>query len=370
MIRILYLITDLDIGGAEKNLYYLVSGINKKIFEPRIMSLKDKGEIRKKLLREGIYVYPYSIKRKSDFLLFSFNLFRIIRDFRPHILHTFLFHANFIGRIIGKFSKVPCIISSVRVMEMEKKWHIFFEKWTKHLIDKELCVCDAVKNFRKDKIGISENKLEVIYNGLEGEKISNVKPLSHKELGVSEDKFIIGTVSRLEKQKGIEYLLDAVKILIRKNYEISLVVVGMGKEENNLKEKVDREGIKEHVSFLGFRRDVLSIIASFDLFVLSSLWEGFPNALLEAQSLGIPCVVTDVGGSREIVKDGETGIIVPSEDSFAIANAIMKLINDNELREKMGKEAKKAKDIFTVEKMVSKTEALYKELIEEKCVKI
>jgi len=365
MIRILYLITDLEVGGAEKNLYYLTSHLNRKKFHPRVISLEGEGEIAEPLRKAGIYVYPYGAKGKKNFITSPFHLFRVIHNFKPHILHTFLFHANFTGRIIGRIAKVPKIISSVRVMEKEKRWHIWFERWSKNLIDREICVCEAVKDFRKDEIKIKGNKLLVIYNGLERERIKEVKPFPREKLGIPKDTFIIGTVSRLAKQKGLPYLLDAMKILILENPHIVLLIVGRGEEEKKLKSKVKEMKLENNVIFLGFQKDPLPIIASLNVFVLSSLWEGLPNALLEAQALGIPAVVTDVGGNREIVKKGETGIIVPPGDSLILAQAILELLKNSDLREQMGNKAKKVIDIFTIEKMVQEHEKLYQKLCNE-----
>ncbi len=366
MIRILYLITDLDIGGAEKNLYYLTSHLDKKKFSPRVISLQGEGEIAGLLKKEGIYVYPYGAKSKKNFTIFPFHLFKVTRKFKPHILHTFLFHANFTGRIIGRLAGVPCIISSVRVMEKEKRWHIWLEGWSKNLIDKEICVCRAVKDFRKEEVGIREDKLAVIYNGLDPERIKAVKPCSRKKLGVSEKTFLIGTVSRLEKQKGLPYLFEAMKILSRENPDVMLLILGKGEEAEKLKERVKEMKLENNIIFLGFRKDILPVIASLDLFVLSSLWEGFPNALLEAQALGIPAVVTGVGGTGEIVREGKSGIIVRAGDSKMLAGGMAALMKNRELLKKMGEEAKKILNVFTIERMVREHENLYQELLQEK----
>ncbi|NOZ63732.1 MAG: glycosyltransferase [Caldiserica bacterium] len=366
MIRILYLITDLDIGGAEKNLYYLASHLDRRKFSVRVISLQGEGEIAELLKKEGIYIYPYGAKSKKNFTTFPLHLFKALKEFKPHLMHTFLFHANFTGRIIGRLAGVPCIISSVRVMEKEKRWHIWLERWSKNLIDREICVCRAVKDFRKEEIGIKEDKLAVIYNGLDPEKIKTVIPYPREKLGASEKTFLIGTVSRLEKQKGLPYLFEAIKILSRENPDIILLIVGKGEEERKLKEKVKGMKLENKVIFLGFRRDVLPILASLDLFVLSSLWEGFPNALLEAQALGIPAVATGVGGTGEIIREGESGIIVPPGDSKMLARGISELIKNRSLLRKMGEEARKIGNIFTLERMVREHEKLYQELWQKK----
>jgi len=365
MKRILYLITDLDIGGAEKNLYNLVLKLPQDKFIPKIVSLEGRSILGEKLLQKGIYVSPLYMINKLDFT-FLFRLIGILKNFQPHILHTFLFHANFLGRIAGKIVGVPVIISSVRVMEKEKKWHLVLESLTQNWIDMEICVCKAVKEFRHKTLGIPKEKLKVIYNGLDLKKIESTQPCSKEKLGFTKDTFLIGTVARLSRQKGIPYLLFAMKKVVRKLPQARLVIVGQGEKNEEIKNLIIKLHLSPFVKLLGFCENALSIIAGLDIFVLPSLWEGFPNALLEAQALGIPAVATKVGGNGEIIKEGESGILVPPGDSLSLAEAILKLARDKNLRKRMSSMAKDVKKFFTVEKMVRDHISLYEELLKQK----
>lgn len=365
MKKILFLITDLERGGAEKNLFNLVLNLPQEEFLPCVVSLSGEGFYGKKLREKGVRVYSLYMKGKN--LPHSLSKLRkILKEFSPHILHTFLFHANLAGRIMGRLCGVPVVISSVRVMEKEKLWHLLLERITRGLIDREIEVCQALREFRRKTIGLSENKMVVIYNGLEEVSWEDVPAIPREKLGIPPSGFLIGTLSRLTLQKGLPYLILAMKIVLKRIPFAYLIIAGKGEKESELKGMVRRLGIEERVKFRGFEENPLSFLRSLDLFVLPSLWEGLPNSLLEAQALGIPAVVTDVGGNPEIVKDGETGIVVPSRDSISLAGGIIYLGENKAIRLRMGEKAKRVREIFPLRRMIEEHLILYRELLPDK----
>jgi len=142
------------------------------------------------------------------------------------------------------------------------------------------------------------------------------------KLGLPGDRFLVGTVGRLEEQKGQKYLIDAAGRLSRDGRKVTLLIVGSGREEDRLRDQAVREGIGDAVLFLGTRRDLPELFRAMDVFAFPSLWEGFPIALLSAMAAGLPVIVTPVGGVPEVVKDGVNGLIVPAGDPAALAEAI------------------------------------------------
>ena len=366
----MYLITDLDIGGAEKSLYQLVSNLNRKEFTPVVISLTEKGQIGRRIEEEGVEVLSLQAKSRFD-PSFVLRLLRILKRKRPHILHSYLFHANFIGRIAGKFCGIPIIISSVRTQEKEQWHHLYLNMFTQWMADRQICVSREVEKFVQRRAKVPACKLLTIHNGLDLKDFDFLKNKSSeakkKELSLTQFNSVVGTVGHLTEAKGIMYLLKAFSLVLKDAPRSCLLIVGEGKLRELLSELADRLKISAQVKFLGLREDALEIMRVMDIFVLSSLWEGFPNVILEAQALGKPVVTTWVGGCREIIKDGENGFLVPPGDPWSLYQSIKILLEKPSLRETFGQRGRElVKKKFTLRRMVSSTENLYRRLLAEK----
>ncbi|HIE43207.1 MAG TPA: hypothetical protein EYP78_00215, partial [Candidatus Omnitrophica bacterium] len=146
MWRIVYLITELDIGGAENSLYQLLTRLDKEKYSPTVVSLTHRGRVGERLEEKKIPVICLNMRSKRDLSVF-FKLAELLRERKPHILHTYLFHANFIGRIVGRYLRVPIIISSVRVMEKERPYHLYLNMLSYWMVDKQVCVSKKVEKF-------------------------------------------------------------------------------------------------------------------------------------------------------------------------------------------------------------------------------
>jgi glycosyltransferase involved in cell wall biosynthesis len=188
-----------------------------------------------------------------------------------------------------------------------------------------------------------------------------------RTFGVQAQGLLVGTVGRLHPQKGFASLLAAVARVRERLPAIRLLLVGGGALRRDLVARAEALGLAEVVIFAGSRGDVPEILAALDLFVLPSLWEGLPNAVLEAMAAGLPVVATAAGGTPEVVVDGETGLLVPPGDVTALAEAIERLLRDPGLRRKMGEAGRKrVEGHFTIEQTVAQTVALYETLLRQK----
>ncbi len=365
--RIFYLITELNVGGAENSLYQLVTHLNSQKFLPIVFSLGGEGKIAQKLREKGIEVICLGAKHKFDLTVF-FKLLKFIRLKKPHILHTYLFHANFIGRIAGRIAGIPITISSVRTMEKQKWHHVYLDMLTSWMVNKEICVSKDVEEFTKKYAKVPANKLTTIYNGINFEDTHVTKNTEDKkkELNINQFNPIIGTVGHLTMVKGVNHLLRVFKLVLKSYSNACLLIAGDGPEEKKLKELTLRLNITDSVKFLGFREDALEIINIMDIFVLPSLWEGMPNVILEACALGKPVVSTSVGGAKEIIKHGETGFLVPVRNYKDLTKAIKTLIENPKKREEFGRKGKEfVLKNFSLDKMVKSTEKLYEQLISQ-----
>jgi len=369
-LKILYLITDLNIGGTEKILYELVTRIDQKKFSPIVCGLKSWGYYAEKIKEKGIKVITLNLEQgfwlKKNFQA-MFTLVKIMKEERVDFVHTFLFRANFLGRIAASLAGVAKVISSIRVMEEEKKYHLFLEKLTSSLTDKFIVNSEALKNFVLEKIKVPPEKIEVVYNGIDLSGLPKVEnKIKRQELGCSEKDILIGTVGRLHKQKGIEYFLEAMKLVTGYRLQVTggvkFLIAGDGPEGESLKFKVQGLKLEERVKFLGWRKDALEIISILDIFVLPSLWEGTPNVILESLAYAKPTVATKVGGVGEIVEDQVSGLLVEPASVQALADAIIWVLKNPEKAKEMGNKGKeKVEKFFPIDKMVRETEEIYAE---------
>ena len=373
-IKILYIITSSGIGGAERILYYTATGLDYNKYDISVCSLKKMGEIAEDLEKQGIEVYCLHMGDRESFWGWLSSIIALIRLFpyliriRPTIVHSFLFRANILARIAGYLTGVPIVISSVRVMGGEKKYFHYVERITSFMVDHYVTVSESVKRYIIDKSKISAEKISVIYNGVNIKSQDNSYEQNPKMPFKTGDKDrILMTVGRLHKQKGHCYLIQAVSKVRKEFPNVKLLVAGEGEEENNLKKLVKSLDLMNEVIFAGLSSDIERILPMAELFILPSLWEGLPNALLEAMAAGKPVVATKVGGIPEIVVHGETGILIPPRDTDALAIAIIDLLQ-NRLKEKdMGEAGRiRAAKRFSIYKMIEKTENLYQELLKEK----
>ena len=361
-INVLELTTTLEVGGTERMLSYLVRGLDKEKFNVSIACLTHGGAVADELSADGFDVTALNMKGKLDFGVLA-RLYQLIKEKKVSILHTYLFHANFLGRIVGKLAGVPVIISSERIMGLEGKHRMIANKLTSPLASALSCNAEAVKKFMVEEIGLPAAKITVIHNGVDTEKfgISIDKNKVREKLGISADEVTCITVARLDGQKGIEILIDAAK----KNPKIKFLIAGDGPLREELENKSKSKG-SENILFLGLRRDIPELLQAADIFILPSHWEGFPNVVLEAMAASLPVIATNTSGTPEAVIDGETGMLVKPGDARQLAEAVKHMSSEPELMKEMGKRGReRAVKFFSLEEMIKKNEELYERLIEE-----
>jgi len=361
---ILYLITELSIGGAQTALRCLLKGLDRDRFSPTVACLYNgDGAVAQEIRATGVQVFDARMRHKVD-LIALLRLYRWIRRIRPAIIHTSLFHANLSGRILGRLAGVPGVVCSERTMAMESEWRYRLNRWTIGLVDCVTAVSANVRDFCISHIGLPADKLVVIYNGVELPAAPLASTIEVRaELGLPPGGPVIGAVSRLDPVKGVSVLIEA----FAQVDEVYLAVIGGGPERASLASLAGSLGVANHIRWTGHRRDVSRCLPAFDLFVQPSLHEGLPNAVLEAMVAGLPVVATAVGGTPEVVVDGVTGLLVPPRDPDALAEAIACLLRDPDLRCKMGQMGReRVAQSFTVERMVEQTERLYERLLVEK----
>jgi glycosyltransferase involved in cell wall biosynthesis len=299
------------------------------------------------------------------------RLYRIVRTWRPVILHAWLFHAALASRLVGRLAGTPIVISSRRDLSLEGTFREPINRLTARFDDRTIAVSEEVRRVEIDASRSRPEKVVTIYNGIEIEGYREANPEAARELRralrLDGEARIVGSVARLHPKKGFEYLLRAAPRIIERAPDTVFVVVGDGPNRKGLENLAREIGVSEHVVFTGDRTDVAMLLSGMDIFVLPSLYEGIPNAVLEAMASALPVVGTASGGTIEVIDDGSTGHLVPPADSLALADAILALLRDPARARAMGRAGRdRVASAFKIETTVAKTEALYEELLTEK----
>lgn len=359
-ITVMHFITELESGGAQSALLRLLEGLDRSRFTPVVLCLYNGNRLVAQQIRAlGIEVVDLGMSTKWRLDAF-WRLWQLLRRVRPDILHTWMFHANIPGRVLGWLAGVSLIISSERTMGQEGWGRRFLNRLTSPLADRIICVSQNVADFAQHVIGLPAAKLVVIPNGID---IGSFPPPPNRPMPAAEC-MTIGYVGRLQKVKGVNFLIAAFAQLVAQHPKLQLQIVGDGSERHALESQVQQLGLTNNVQFLGTRQDVAALYPTFDLFVLPSLWEGMPNVLLEAMACGVPLVATNTGGTPEVVEHGKTGILVPPGEATTLYEAMALLIADTAQRHQLTQAGRQyVEQTFSIKQTVAKTAALYEQLL-------
>ncbi len=244
---------------------------------------------------------------------------------------------------------------------LEKLSRTLFLKWTYPLATRVVAVSEDVASDLQDNFAIKHN-IHIIHNGIDLEKIRSLaeEPVNHPWLCSEQKEQVIVACGRLVPQKGFSVLIKAISEV---SNDIKLILIGDGSEKLSLSKQIHQLGLQERVDLVGYDRNPYRYLAKSAIFIMPSLWEGLPIMLLEALSVGIPVIASDCPtGPRIILKNGECGMLVPANDSLAIANSITKLLLDKKLREQFSLAAKKRSEEFSAQKSVNSYLNLLSEL--------
>ncbi len=318
--RVAFCITELDPGGAERALFEIVTRLDPQLWTAKVFCLGPETELAQLLREQGIETVCFGARHVYQFGVVWY-LARQLKAFRPAVLQTFLFHANIMGRLAGWWAGVPVILSGLRVAERAKRWHLWCDRWTSRMVQYHVCVSEGVRTFAIEQGRLRPETLRVIPNGVDAERFANATPMELSQFGIPANTWTLVTVGRLTPQKGHEDLIRAVVPLLKEERRMHLLIVGEGPERNSLEGLADSCGVREQIHFPGFQANIPGILRSCQAFVLASRWEGMPNALLEAQAAGLPCIATDVEGVREVLED-ESGKLVTPGDQIALREAV------------------------------------------------
>jgi glycosyltransferase involved in cell wall biosynthesis len=369
--KILIVISNMEFGGAQRQIVELVNNIDQRNFEIHVCSLSEYTPLAEQF-NTGIPLHIIHKKAKFDFSV-VFKLATLIRQYKFDVIHSYLFDAEIAVRLAGKLSCTGIkIIGSERNANYTLKpiqKHAY--KLTKNLVDCIIANSQSGAEYNASQTGQPANKYNVVYNGVDTKRFKpQDKGQIRAELGIDPDCKLIGMFASFKQQKNHPFLIEALKEVKLQGNNFKLLLVGdmlhggmHGSDiyTTTLKQQIEDSGFSEDVIYLGNRDDIERIYPACDFTVLPSLFEGTPNVVLESMACGVPVIATDVSDNAKIISHAFSGYIVESKKILELSGKITNLLNDKKMLETLADNARQEMvNKFSSRKLAENMSNIYK----------
>ncbi len=364
--RVLLVIAQLDMGGAERQLHNLALRLSREGFDPEVAVFYPGGHFESPLTQSGVAVHH--IRRTSKVGLEAIlDLRRLILDRRFDIVHSFLWPANWRSRLAAIFARAPVIVSSTRSVETWLRfYHVAVDRVLALWTDAIVVNATAIRTFLVQREGVPERIIRVIRNGVD-ERPFETPPSradARRRLDLPVGGPIVLSVANLQPEKNHEDFLRVAALVAERHPRVTFVAVGSGDRQSRLETMARRQGVDGVVRWAGFQDDVTLYLAACDVFMNTSRREGCCNAILEAMASARPVVAYSVGGNPELVAHGSSGRLAEFGDVAGLAGAVTGYLDDPGLAEREGAVgARRMREQFSIEAMVRRTADLYRTLL-------
>jgi glycosyltransferase involved in cell wall biosynthesis len=360
-IKVVYMITSLIMGGAQKGMVRILKRINKKKYNITVITLKNESEIILNELNaiKGIKVYNMGIKRKRE-IYKVMRVYKLLKEIKPHILITSLYHATIIGRILGGISGVNNIVDWEHNEDFGNIFRRYINKITSKLSVKIIADSSDVKEAVINTLKINKNKVTSVFIGG-----VNTNEYFIKGFNVSNsDKILVGSVGSLEYRKGYLPILSVIKdLIVEKSINLRFEIAGEGIMRNKLEDYIASNYLEDSIKLLGIVEEIPKFLNKMDIYIQPSRFEGLCITVIEAMAAGLPVVAYNVGGIKNSIDDGVTGFLVEKGDTNDFKEKVLVLAKDKQLRNDMGRKAReKVKDRYSIEKTVMQFENVLDEI--------
>ncbi len=345
--------------GGQNQVLVTILGLRAAGHRAMIVAHPD-GELRTRAA-EGLDLVPLAPRLEMD-LGAAWKLSRVVKQLRPQILHAHDPHGVAMAALalsMSTLSAKPPLVAARRV-----DFHLrgnTLSRWKYRQVDCFICASNAIRRILVSD-GIPEERTITVHEGIDLGRVEAAPPANpHQEFWLPHHAPIIGNVAALVPHKGQRHLVDAAAIVVRQVPDARFIIAGEGELRPALERQIKDHHLEKHVFLAGFRPDVLSLHKSFDVFVLSSTTEGLGTSLLDAMACARPIVATRAGGIPEIVEDDVTGLLVPPRDHEALAEAIVRLLKDPNLRQRYGSAGlTRVRERYSADRMVQETLEVYR----------
>jgi glycosyltransferase involved in cell wall biosynthesis len=370
-VRILLLSTSMGMGGADQQLLSAAIGLRDRGHEVRIVSLTPLGEMGARARAAGLPTESLEMQRGIADPRGLTRLVRLVRAWRPAVLHSHMLHANLMARAVRLFAPVPAVVSTIHNIYEGGRLRMLGYRLTNGLVDHVTIISQAAADrFVREGI-VPASLLEVVPNGVDTDRYRSVPPGARERLRQSLGlgaEFAWLAVGRFEAAKDYPNMLRAFARVREEQPGAVLLLVGRGSLQAETEALAATLGLESRVRFVGTREDVPEFMTVGDGYVMSSAWEGMPMVLLEAAAASLPIVATRVGGNQEVIRDGATGFLVPPGDDGALGAAMLRLmaLPETERRAMGARGRDHVRQHYGLGRVVDRYEAVYREVLRRK----
>lgn len=373
-ICVLLVIDDFEYGGAQRQVVELANGLDPARFDVHVCALSAYVPLAQGMRDREQRLHVIPKRCKVDITVVP-RLAWLLRRLKADIVHSYLFSADIAARLAGRLAGTRTIIGSERNTNYRlKKRNLWAYRLTRGCVDLIIANSNAGAAFNSRLLGHNPSQYRVVHNGVDTTRFHPQDGEAIRQgLGVAEDERVVAMFASFKQQKNHSLFFAAAKRVLAQVPKARFLLVGdqlYGSQDGSdvykacMSRLVEELGLRERCLFLGNRDDVERVYPACHVTVLSSLYEGTPNVLLESMACGVPVVATDVSDNRYVAPDGEVGYIVPLDDVAAMADRICRLLANEDLRRQLGKQARTwTEREFSIGQLAKKTEAVYLEAL-------
>lgn len=368
-IKLLHVVGRFGVGGSERQQTELIKRLPAERYDQVVAVMEKGGHFLGEIRRRDIEVidFPFSSFYNRNALRQYRGIARMVKERGVQLIHCHDFYSNICGAAVAKLSRRKCLITSRRYAGLvfspaQRLVQRLAYSFSAAIISNS----EAVAQIMISKELVPRRKIHCIYNGIDTDRFSPRPPSAElaESLGLPNGALVVGTVARLHPRKGHHTLIRAAATIHGTHPDVRFLIVGDGPARADLEGLAQELGVAGVVVFAGESGNVPELLALMRVSVLASLTESLPNAILEAMACALPVVATNVGGVPELVTDGETGYLVPTENPDALADRILKILDNPGLASGMGNLARnRAVEKFSCDKLIENVEALYAQVL-------
>ena len=363
-------ITDLELGGAEKQFTQLALGLRERGHRPQVVVLaappQPPGDLLLTRLRDAaIPVEFLGVGRYWQLPAAVGRLTRWLQTLRPEIMQCFLHHANVLGSMTARRAGVPYLVSGQRVADRRRNLRAWLARRLDRQFARHVCVSQHVARYVVDEVGLPADKVIVIENGIDTAPYVAAAPATRNLEQLDPRRRVLLFVGRLDAQKRVDWLIDRMPAILAQLPDHDLVIAGRGPLERSLRAQAGKLNVARRIHFAGWRSDLPELLARSEMLLLTSAWEGMPNVVLEAMAASLPVVSTRVEGVEELLGEAATEQTFDGGDATAFLEAVVRLAQSPSLATDLGRRNfLRAESHYSIRRMVDSYVALYRQLVD------